>query len=553
MATIVEPAAPRQQYNMRYVWAISLVAALGGLMFGYDWVVISGAEPFYERFFDLKTASDKGWAMGSALIGCLIGAILSGSLSDKFGRKWLLVLSAVVFVVSSIGTGLIDTFLAFNLWRMAGGVAIGLASNLSPMYIAEIAPAAVRGRLVAMNQFTIVIGILLAQGVNYGIADYGARLDRKAVADHAGRNGTALNAQAVAEDLAWQVPQDQRAPLVAEFARLAALRGGTLNFDAVEELAKQLNAKRIAERLDKIAAHRDAVEVAGRGLISWNVAPGWRWMFGVTAVPAGLFFLLMFFVPESPRWLVKNGRPDRARTVLARIGGGQYADREVANVQETLVGEIEKVNFKDLFEPRMFKILTIGVVLAVLQQWCGMNVIFYYAAKIFQAAGSSVNDALFNIVIIGLVNLVFTVIAINSVDRFGRRILMFIGFAGLAAIHALIGASYYFEQSGTYILFLALAAIGIYALSLAPVTWVILSEIFPNRIRGAAMSVSVFSLWTACFILTYTYPLLAENLGTAYTFWIYGAICAGGLVFTARNVAETKGKTLEEIEKELVD
>jgi MFS transporter, SP family, arabinose:H+ symporter len=258
-------------------------------------------------------------------------------------------------------------------------------------------------------------------------------------------------------------------------------------------------------------------------------------------------------VPESPRWLVKNGRSSQARSVLARVGGGDYANREVASIEGTLVGEIEKVNFSDLFEPRMFKILTFGVILAVLQQWSGMNVIFYYATKIFQEAGWSVNDALFNIVIIGAVNLIFTIIAINSVDRAGRRILMLIGFIGLALLHVLIGASYFFGCGDIVVLLLTLAAIGVYALTLAPVVWVVLAEIFPNRIRGAAMSVSVFALWTACFVLTYTYPLLAEGIGTANTFWVYAVICAAGFVFTLRNLPETKGKTLEQIEKELVD
>jgi MFS family permease len=553
MSAPTNQTIPPTRYNMGYVWAISLVAALGGLMFGYDWIVIGGAEPFYERFLNLQSASEKGWAMGSALIGCLIGAIVSGGLSDKLGRKWLLVVSAIVFVISSIGTGLANTFLAFTLWRMAGGVAIGMASNLSPMYIAEIAPAAVRGRLVAMNHFTIVIGILLAQVVNFGIAGYGASLDKSAIEKHAVQNGKALDAKKVAEELTWQVPQDQREQLVADFMAAANARGGTFDFEAVEQIVEPLSDQRVEQKLARVVAHRDAVELAGRGLTSWNVLPGWRWMFGVTAAPACLFFLLMFFVPESPRWLVKKGRSPQARSVLARVGGSDYADREVASVEETLVGEIEKVNFKDLFEPRMFKILTFGVILAVLQQWCGMNVIFYYATKIFQEAGWSVNAALFNIVIIGTVNLIFTIIAVNSVDRVGRRILMLIGFIGLALLHVLIGASYFFSASDIIVLLLTLAAIGVYALTLAPVVWVVLAEIFPNRIRGAAMSISVFALWTACFILTYSYPLLAEGIGTANTFWVYAAICAVGFVFTLRNLPETKGKTLEQIEKELVD
>ena len=538
-----------QQYNLGYVWGISMAAAMGGLMFGYDWVVISGAEPFYKRFFMLTSATEEGWAMGSALIGCLLGAVLSGGLSDRFGRKRLLILSALVFVVSSIGTGLAGTFVSFNAWRLAGGVAIGLASNLSPMYIAEVAPAAVRGRLVAMNQFTIVIGILLAQAVNYGIALHGTNVDRDAVAVRARRDGAALDAGRVAEELAWQVPNQERAKVVEEFKALAAQEPRPLDFPAVAALVDRLNA----DRDTKLKADQVPIEVAGRGLTSWNVVPGWRWMFGVTALPACFFFALMFLVPESPRWLVKNGQSAGGRAVLARIGGEDYAGRELESIEATLVGEIHEVHFRDLWEPRMLAILVIGVTLAVLQQWCGINVIFYYAASLFRAAGYNVADALLNIVIIGAVNLAFTVLAVWSVDRVGRRVLMLLGFAGLAVIHVLIGACFHSGQGGLFMLVLTLAAIGCYALTLAPVTWVVLSEIFPNRIRGAAMSVSVFSLWTACFILTFSFPFLRERFGTAYSFWAYAAICVVGFFYTWRRLPETKGKTLEQIERELVD
>lgn len=277
-------------------------------------------------------------------------------------------------------------------------------------------------------------------------------------------------------------------------------------------------------------------------------------MFGATALPATLFFLLMFLVPESPRWLVKKGHPGAGRAVLARIGGETFANRELESIQGTLVGQIEKVRFRELLEPRMFAPLAIGVTLAVLQQWCGINVIFYYAASLFREAGYNVTDALLNIVIIGAVNLLFTVLAVWSVDRVGRRVLLLIGFAGLPLIYALIGATFYFSagKGGIYLLVLTLAAIGCYALTLAPVTWVVLSEIFPNRIRGAAMSVAVVSLWTACFILTFTFPLLRDTLGTAYTFWLYAAICVAGWFYTYFRLPETKGKTLEQIERELV-
>jgi len=538
------------RYNMTYVWAIAMAAALGGLMFGYDWAVISGAEPFYERSFRLLAASEKGWAMGSALVGCLLGAVVAGSLSDRFGRKWLLILSALVFVVSSIGTGLAGDFFAFNLWRMAGGLAIGLASNLSPMYIAEVSPAAVRGRLVAMNQFAIVMGILMAQSANFFVAAYGTDLDARAVQAHAARHGAALDARRVAEDLAWQVPQKDRPALVAEFMREAGRAPQPLVYESVKAIVEKLNAGRTD---NKLKAEETPIETAGRGLRSWNEGYGWRWMFGVTALPACVFFALMFLVPESPRWLVKNGRAEKARRVLTRIGGAEYADWEVRDIEATLSGEIERVNFRELLQPRMLTILVLGVALAVLQQWCGINVIFYYAAKLYQAAGYGVADALWNIVIIGAVNLVFTIVAIATVDRFGRRILMLIGFAGLALIHTLIGASFLLHLTGLSVLVLTLAAIGCYGLSLAPVTWVVLSEIFPNRIRGAAMSVSVFSLWTACFILTFSFPILQETVGLAATFWIYAAICAFGLAFAWRRLPETKGKTLEQLERELVD
>jgi SP family sugar porter-like MFS transporter len=458
------------RYDTRYVWMISLVAALGGLLFGYDWVVIGGAKPFYEKFFELRDPARQGWAMSCALIGCMLGALASGALSDRFGRKRLLILSASIFAVSSIGTAMALKFDQFVMWRILGGVAIGLASNLSPMYIAEVSPAENRGKLVSINQLTIVIGILLAQTSNWLIA--------RPVAP-----------EATAQDI----------------------------------------------------------------LISWNGQTGWRWMFGVTAVPSLLFFAGMFAVPESPRWLAKNGKHQKARSILARIGGEVYANRAIAEIEATLADEIEKVNFKDLLARKMVGILGLGIALAVFQQWCGINVIFNYAEEVFSAAGYKVSDILLNIVITGAVNLIFTFVAMATVDRAGRRILMLVGAAGLAVIYTLLGAGYRLHSQGPHMLLLVVGAIGFYACSLAPVTWVVISEIFPNRIRGAAMSVAVTSLWAACFILTYTFPLLNRNLGPANTFWIYAAICVLGFLLIKLRLPETKGRTLEEIELELVD
>jgi sugar porter (SP) family MFS transporter len=456
----------QSDYNAAYVWAISLVAALGGLLFGYDWVVIGGAKPFYEKFFGLVRASQQGWAMSCALLGCLMGALISGALTDRLGRKRPLILAAFLFAASSLGTALANTFSAFVSWRITGGIAIGLASSLSPLYIAEVSPPQVRGKLVSVNQLTIVVGILLAQSLNWVIAK-------------------------------------------------------------------------------PVPAAATALDI----LNSWNGQVGWRWMFGVTALPALLFFAGMLSVPESPRWLAKKGGQEKARHILDRIGGPAFAARALSEIESSLGSELARVGVKQLLEPGIIRVLGLGIVLAVFQQWCGINVIFNYAEEVFSAAGYKVSDILLNIVITGAVNLLFTVAAMAMVDRAGRRILMLIGSAGLAVIYVLLGAGYRAGSQGVHMLLLVVAAIGCYAMSLAPVTWVVIAEIFPNRVRGAAMSLAVSSLWIACFVLTYTFPLLNKTLGSARTFWIYAAVCTAGFIFIKYRLPETKGKTLEEIEK----
>jgi sugar porter (SP) family MFS transporter len=462
---------PKPSYNLAYVWMISLVAAMGGLLFGYDWVVIGGAKPFFEKFFNLTSESQIGWANSCALLGCLVGSLITGALSDKFGRKKLLLVSAFLFAVSSILTGWAGSFVAFVTWRIVGGVAIGMASNLSPMYIAEVAPAHMRGRLVAINQLTIVFGILGAQIVNLLIAD--------------------------------KVVEGATADMICQ---------------------------------------------------SWNGQYGWRWMFTAVTAPSLLFFIGALLVPESPRWLVKNGNPELARRILAKIGGQSYADTEVLDIQNTIAGEeVHQVRFSDLMVPKMRKILVVGVVLAVLQQWSGINVLFNYAEEIYRSAGYGVNDIMFNIVITGAINLVFTLLAIGLVDKAGRRILMLIGCAGIGVSHVLIGAAYVLQLKGLAVLIFTLCSLGCYGMSLAPITWVLISEIFPNRIRGAAISVAVSALWIACFVLTYTFPILNGAIGTAKTFWVYAAICFAGFIFVWLKVPETKGKSLEQIERELVD
>lgn len=443
-----------------------MVSAMGGLLFGYDWVVIGGAKPFYERFFELTNSPYlQGWAMSSALIGCLVGAMLSGYLSDRYGRKIPLIVAAALFTISAIGTGAVDQFTTFIIYRLIGGIGIGLASAISPMYIAEISPASMRGRLVSINQLTIVIGILAAQVVNYLIAE--------------------------------QIPSG-----------------------ATDEFILQ----------------------------SWNSQMGWRWMFWAETLPAVLFFILTFFIPESPRFLAKAGRWKETDVILKRIGGVQYSVHEQKEIADTLKAGNERFEWKALTSNKIRPVLILGIVLAVFQQWCGINVIFNYAEEIFTSAGYSVGDMLFNIVITGTVNLVFTLLAMRMVDSWGRRKLMLLGAAGLAVIYFLLGSSYYFKVEGLAILVLVMLAIATYAMTLAPVTWVVLSEIFPNRIRGAAMSVATTALWVACFVLTYTFPILNELLKASGTFWLYGLICLSGFLFIFRKLPETKGKSLEELE-----
>ena len=455
--------------NMKYIWFISLVAAMGGLLFGYDWVVIGGAKPFYEKFFNLTSSFEIGWAMSSALAGCLIGALIAGGISDKFGRKKLLLGAGFMFTLSAVGMALASGFAPFVIYRLIGGIGIGIASTLSPMYIAEVSPAKIRGRFVSINQLTIVIGILMAQCINWLIAR--------------------------------PVPED---------------------------------------------ASREYI------LNSWNGQLGWRWMFGAEAVPAFMFFLLMFFIPESPRWLIKNAKEDKAAQILLRIGGKDYSSHSLSEIRETLAEDFQKVNFKNLFKPGMTKILGIGIFLAVFQQWCGINVIFNYAEEVFSQAGYGISDILLNIVITGAVNLVFTFVAIFTVDRLGRRVLMLTGASGLAGIYLLIGFAYFIGSQGIHMLILVVTAIACYAMSLAPITWVVISEIFPNRIRGAAMSIAVSFLWIACFILTYSFPFLNKSLGASGTFWIYTTICIIGFLFIKKQLPETKGKTLERIEHDLI-
>lgn len=450
-----------ENYNKPFVYFICLVSAMGGLLFGYDWVVIGGAKIFYEPYFGIaEDPAAQGLAMSIALVGCLVGALTAGALADRLGRKPLLLISACIFAVTAYGTGAFHDFSLFLDARFFGGIAIGVASGLSPMYIAEVAPASVRGRLVSLNQLAIVVGILAAQIVN------------------------------------WLLVSDDP---------------------------------------------------------EWNRQMAWRWMFWAAAFPASAFLLLAAFIPESPRWLAMKGRRERASRILERIGGRGYATGAMQVFDGTAAGEERQGGLKMLFSRPYRRVLLIGVVVAVFQQWCGTNVIFNYAQEIFQSAGYDVDNTFINIVVTGIANLIFTFVAIYTVDRLGRRALMLLGAGGLAGIYFILGLCYYMEVSGVLMVVLVVAAIACYAMSLGPVTWVLLSEIFPNKVRAVAMSTATFSLWAASCVLTYTFPFLNTSLGTSGTFWIYAAICTVGFVFFLVRLPETKGKSLEHLEKELLD
>ena len=428
-------------YSKGFLFFICAVSAMGGLLFGYDWVVIGGAKPFYELYFDISDSPlMQGVAMTTALIGCLVGAMVAGAAADKYGRKPLLMVSAVLFTVSAIATGLFNDFTLFNIARFIGGMGIGVASALAPMYIAEVSPADIRGRMVSLNQMTIVLGILSAQIVNMLLA----------------RDTSIAESQA------------------------------------------------------------------------WNVEWGWRWMFWAETLPAALFLLMSFFIPESPVFL----------------------KLKVESVE--LKVKKQEAGLKELFQSKYAKVLLLGLIIAVFQQWCGTNVIFNYAQEIFVGAGFDVDGMFINIVITGIANVVFTIVALYTIEKWGRRTLMLLGAGGLGLIYLTLGTCYFMEVKGLLMVVLVVAAISVYAMTLGPVTWTLLAEIFPNRVRGIAMATCTFALWVGCCTLTFSFPSMNAALGSSGTFWIYSAICVCAFVFLMRNCPETKGKSLEELEKELV-
>ena len=429
-----------QGFSKSFLYFICAVSAMGGLLFGYDWVVIGGAKPFYELYFNITDSPVlQGVAMTTALIGCLFGAMVAGAAADKYGRKPLLMVSAVLFTVSAVATGMFNDFTLFNIARFVGGVGIGVASALSPMYIAEVSPADIRGRMVSLNQMTIVLGILSAQIVNMLLA----------------RDTT------VSESLVWD--------------------------------------------------------------IEW----GWRWMFWAETLPAASFLVMSFFIPESP--------------VFLRLKAATMPQHRV-----------KEAGLRELLQHKYGKVLLLGLVIAVFQQWCGTNVIFNYAQEIFVSAGFDVDGMFINIVITGIANVVFTFVALYTIEKWGRRTLMLLGAGGLGLIYLTLGTCYFMGLTGVLMVALVVTAISVYAMTLGPVTWTLLAEIFPHRVRGIAMATCTFALWVGCCTLTFSFPSMNAALGSSGTFWIYSAICMCAFVFLWRNCPETKGKSLEELEKELV-
>ena len=434
---------------------VTLVAATGGFLFGYDTAVINGANQYLKAHFAL-TPTQEGIAGASAILGCIPGAMFAGFLSDRFGRRKVLFLCAILYAVSGLLSAVPRTFAEFLAARFISGLGIGASSMICPIYIAELAPAAKRGRLGSLFQLGIVVGIFLTLFLN-----------------------------------AW---------------------------------------------------------IQGQGDEAWNTASGWRWMLGAEVAPAAVLLVLLFFVPESPRWLIQAGREDEARRILEGVAGAAQAQAEITAVRGVL-GQ-EEGRFRELFHARFRKPLIIAAALMAFSQFCGINAIMYYSTKIFTTAGVGVKDAFMSSMIVGLVNVVFTFVAIAFVDRAGRRPLLLIGlFVQVVALGA-VGWMFHTGAGGVPLLVAILAFIAAFAMSIGPIGWILCSEIFPTKVRGRAMSVATFTVWSSCYIVAQTFPMLNDNpaIGPAKTFWVYAVFSLTGLLFVMAMVPETKGRTLEAIE-----
>jgi SP family xylose:H+ symportor-like MFS transporter len=438
----------KETFNWRYLFIISLASAMGGYLFGFDFAVITGGLPFLRDQFGLDAVGE-GFTTGSLALGAIVGCVAAGKLADKYGRRPGLLVAAATFALSSVAMAMAPNLSVFIFARFWAGVGVGMASVLSPMYIAEISPAAYRGRMVAINQLTIVMGQVITHWENFGLRDLGP----------------------------------------------------------------------------------DA----------------WRWMFGMGVLPSVLFFAGVWFLPESPRWLLRENHDDKARKILNRIGSATYAEESILAIKKTLQGTV-KTNYRHLLNKAVLPVVLIGIGLAVFQQFCGINVVFNYTTNIFSSIGATTDEQLLQAVYISLANLVFTLLAMTLVDKWGRKPLMLLGAGSLAVLYVFIG--YILKSgSGNGLSLLVIAAIGMYAMSLAPLTWVLISEIFPNNVRGIASSMAVLCLWLAYFVLVFTFPIIEKNFHVSVAFWGYAVICVLGFVFILTKVKETKGRSLEEIEQ----
>ena len=461
--------------NSTYLLSLTLVATLGGLLFGYDTAVISGTVGSLEKFFvepyglnEMSANSRLGFVVSSALIGCIIGGISGGWISKTLGRKNGLVLAALLFLISALGSSMPELFVSeigtadhtffyhFIVYRIIGGIGVGLASMLSPLYIAEIAPAHIRGKLVSLNQFAIIFGMLIVYFVNYFIADQGDEM--------------------------------------------------------------------------------------------WLHTTGWRWMFASETIPAGLFLIMLLFVPDTPRSLVLKNKNQKALEVLTKVNGLEKAKTILLEIENTVIHHSGK-----LFSYGI-TVIVIGILLSVFQQFVGINVVLYYAPEIFKSMGAQTDIALLQTIIVGAVNLLFTVLAIVSVDKLGRKPLMITGALGMGIAMFALGTSFFSESVGIFALICMLVYVASFAMSWGPVTWVLLSEIFPNKIRGRAMAIAVAAQWISNYLVSWTFPMmdkntyLIEKFNHGFSYWIYGLMSLLAMFLVWKFVPETKGKTLEEME-----
>ena len=460
--------------NSSYLLKLTFIATLGGLLFGYDTAVISGTVSSLDKFFVLPFGLDEmeanarlGFLVSSALIGCIIGGIFGGLISKKFGRKNGLILAAILFLISAIGSAVPELFIkpigegdhnliyVFVVYRIIGGIGVGLASMLSPLYIAEIAPAKSRGKLVSMNQFAIIFGMLVVYFVNYYIS----------------------------------------------------LQGDTTWLDTV----------------------------------------GWRWMFASEIVPATLFLFFLFFVPDTPRSLMLQSQPEKALAVLIKVNGQHEAHKILDDIKNTVTHRSGK-----LFSYGI-PVIVFGVLISVFQQFVGINVVLYYAPEIFKSMGSGTDTALLQTIIVGAVNLIFTVLAIQTVDKVGRKPLMIIGAIGMAVSMFALGTAFFIGSLGMFTLICMLVYVAAFAMSWGPVAWVLLSEIFPNEIRGKALAVAVAAQWISNYLVSWTFPMmdknsyLLEKFNHGFAYWIYGFMGLLAAFFVWKFIPETKAKTLEEM------